>query len=167
MIEFRGVFILWPIITVLFFVGSMVFIDGFGVYLSALYESTDGWMLARVSRDFLLIDAFPEEAFYRAFMIGLLSLGFRNKLSIGKYHLSQAALISVPLFAISHVQVSLIPFTIIAYDTIQLTLTLITGLLFAYAYERTHSIAVPILLHGYTNLVITVSAYVVLHLFIH
>lgn len=163
MVEFRTIFILWPVLTVLFFGSSMMFIDGFSEYLSSLYASVDGWMLSRISRDFFLLDAIPEEVFYRAFMIGLLSIGFSKCLRIGKFEISHAALLSIPLFALSHVQVLLYPFKVLQYDSIQLVLTMLTGFLFAYAYERTRSLVLPILIHGYTNLVITVSAYVMLY----
>lgn len=163
--EFRWIIMLWPILTVIFFIGSMLMVDGFGDYLSRLYQSTDGWLLARVGRDFMLIDAIPEEVFYRGVMIGLLSLGFKKSIRVRKFQISHAALLSVPLFALSHVQISTYPFSIVQYDTIQLGLTVLTGLLFGYAYEKTRSLVLPILLHGYTNLVITVSAYVILKVF--
>lgn len=140
----------------------MILVDGFRDYLSTLYPQASSWLLAQVSRDFLLFDALPEEVFYRAFMIALLSIGFKSVVEFGRFKISHAALLSVPLFAFAHVQVSLFPFAIIQYDMVQLILTMFTGLLFAYAYEKTECLVVPILLHGYTNLVITVSAYVVL-----
>lgn len=163
MVEFRSIFISWPVLTVLFFGSSMMFVDGFSEYLSSLYASVDGWMLSRISRDFFLLDAIPEEVFYRAFMIGLLSIGFSKYLKIGKFEISHAALLSIPLFALSHVQVLLYPFKVLQYDSIQLVLTMLTGFLFAYAYEKTRSLVLPILIHGYTNLVITVSAYAILY----
>ena len=157
--SFRWIAIFWPILTILFFFISVRFIDGFNQYLCELYPPGSNWILAKVGCDFLLLDAFAEEILNRAVIITILAKAFNKSLSIGKLKLSYAALISVPLFALSHVQVSFFPFGIISYDYIQLGLTVITGLLFAYAYEKTQRILVPIFLHGFTNLTITVCAY--------
>lgn len=165
MIEFKSLFILWPILTVLFLVIAIFVLDGFTEYLSGLYVFTPGWILVRTSRDLFLLDAISEEVFNRAFMIGFLSIGFGKYLKIRKFKLSHAALLSIPLFALSHVQVTLYPFKIISYDIIQLILSLLTGFIFAYSYEKSKSLMLPFLLHGYTNLVITVSAYMILFFF--
>ena len=161
-IKFKFLIILWPILIILFFVISINFVNGFAKYLSELYIYTPEWILARISRDFFLLDSIAEEVLYRAFMISLLSLVFEKNLKIGNIKISHAAILSIPLFAFSHIQVSLYPFAIISYDVIQLFLTFITGFIFAYSYEKSSSLTLPIFLHSYTNLVITISAYLIL-----
>lgn len=162
LIEFKCLFIFWPIMTVLFFVIAIFRFNGFVEYLSDLYMFMPGWILARASRDLLLLDAIAEEVLYRAFIIGLLSIGFDKHFEMGKFKISHAALLSIPLFAVSHVQILLFPLKIISFDIIQLGLTFFTGFIFAYSYEKSHSLILPILLHGYTNFVITISAYLIL-----
>lgn len=165
LIEFKFLIILWPIMTVIFFIIAILLVDGFVEYLSELYVFTSEWILVRTMRDLFLLDAIAEEVFYRAFMISLLSIGFGKYLKIGNFKISHAALISIPLFTLSHVQVSLYSFKIISYDIIQLILTILTGFIFAYAYEKTRNLTLPIFLHGYTNLAITLSAYMILFFF--
>lgn len=157
--RFKAVFLLWPILTFVFFASAMVLIPDFEAYLSALYPHEAQWFLTRVSRDLFLVDAIPEELLYRAFIMGLLMTAIKYEFKRGKYKLSLAAVLSVPIFSAAHVQVSFFPLMIIQYDVVQLVLTLFTGLLFAYAFERTKSLITPIILHGYTNLVITLCAY--------
>lgn len=165
MYEFKTLFILWPIMTVLFLVITIFLVDGFAEYLSGLYVFTPEWILVRICRDLFLLDAVSEEVFNRAFMIGLLSIGYGQHIKIGKFKISHAALLSIPLFALSHIQVSLYPFNIISYDIIQLILSILTGFIFAYSYEKSRSLLLPFLLHGYTNLIITVCVYMILFFF--
>lgn len=160
--RFKWIFVLWPILTMIFFACASRFIEGFNQYLINLYPIDLKWVLAKIGRDVLLLDAFSEEILYRAFIITLLKCAFKESVNIRSFSISHAALLSVPIFALSHIQVSLFPFTIVSYDVIQLGLTLITGLMFAYAYERTQRIMVPVILHGFTNLAITLSAYILL-----
>lgn len=156
---FKSVVIMWPILTIVFFLLATIFVDGFTDYLSNLYPLETGWVLAKVGRDVLLLDALAEEVLNRALIIQLIAIYWRNRFRLGSWSISHAALLSVPLFVLSHIQVELFPFSITGYDSIQLGLTFFTGLLFAYAYERTKGLLVPIFLHGYTNLTITVVAY--------
>jgi hypothetical protein len=160
--HFRSVFVIWPVLTAAFFLIATIFIDGFTDYLSNLYPLHSDWFWSKVVCDVLLLDALAEEVLYRAFIIHLIALYWKGSILLGSRSISHAALLSVPLFALSHVQVELFPFSIIGFDPIQLCLTMFTGLLFAYAYERTKNLVVPILLHGYTNLTITLVAYLTL-----
>ncbi|MBV1757716.1 MAG: CPBP family intramembrane metalloprotease [Dethiosulfatibacter sp.] len=159
---FKSVVIMWPILTIVFFLFTTIFVDGFIDYLSNLYPLETGWVLAKVGRDVLLLDALAEEVLNRAFIIQLIAIYWSNRFRLGSWSISHAALLSVPLFVLSHIQVELFPFSIKGYDPIQLGLTFFTGLLFAYAYERTKGLLVPIFLHGYTNFTITVVAYLTL-----
>ncbi|MCD4712271.1 MAG: CPBP family intramembrane metalloprotease [Clostridiales bacterium] len=149
---FKWVFIIWPILTLAFFLLAKTYIDGFNEYLSNLYPLGLDWFFAKLGRDVLLLDALAEEVLNRALIISLLSIYWKK---------SHAVILSVPIFSLAHIQVNLIPFTVIGYDTIQLCLTMFTGLLFAYSYVKTKNIFVPILLHGYTNMMITLIAYLI------
>jgi membrane protease YdiL (CAAX protease family) len=149
---FKWVFIIWPILTLAFFLLAKTYIDGFNEYLSNLYPLGLDWFFAKLGRDVLLLDALAEEVLNRALIISLLSIYWKK---------NHAVILSVPIFSLAHIQVNLIPFTVIGYDTIQLCLTMFTGLLFAYSYVKTKNIFVPILLHGYTNMMITLIAYLI------
>ena len=149
---FKWVFITWPILTLVFFLMAMTYIEGFKEYLSNLYPMGLDWFFAKFGRDVLLLDALAEEVLNRALIISLLSMYWKK---------SHAVILSAPIFSLAHIQVNLIPFTVIGYDTIQLCLTMFTGLLFAYSYVRTKNLIVPVLLHGYTNMVITLIAYLI------
>lgn len=147
---FKWVFIIWPVLTLVFFMLATYFIKDFSGYLSNLYPLEMDWFFAKLGRDVLLLDALAEEVLNRALVICMLSMYWENK---------HAAVLSVPIFSLAHIQVELLPFTVIGYDIIQLCLTLFTGGLFAYSYVKTKNLIVPILLHGYTNMIITLLAY--------
>ncbi len=147
---FRWVFIIWPILTLAFFLLATTYIEGFNEYLSNLYPVEVDWFFARLGRDVLLLDALAEEVLNRALVISLLSIYWKK---------SHAVVLSVPIFSLAHIQVELFPFAVIGYDIIQLCLTMFTGGLFAYSYVKTKNLIVPVLLHGYTNMIITLLAY--------
>lgn len=150
---YRWVFITWPILTLAFFLLATTYIDGFNEYLSNLYPMGLDWFFSKFGRDVLLLDALAEEVLNRALIISMLSIYWKK---------SHAVILSVPIFSLAHIQVNLVPFTVVGYDTIQLCLTMFTGWLFAFSYVKTKNIIVPILLHGYTNMMITLIAYLML-----
>lgn len=52
-----------------FFLISSFCLDGFTGYINNLYPLGMGWMLAKLGRDILLLDAFAEEILFRLFVI--------------------------------------------------------------------------------------------------
>ena len=134
---------------------------GFAGYITQLYPMEIGSAAIQLGRDALMLDALAEEVLYRALIIQLMGLCWTREVGFGRVQLTQAAWLSIPIFALSHVQVSFFPFRIIGYDPIQLGLTVLTGFIFAYAYEKTQALVLPILIHGYTNLIITITAYAI------
>lgn len=160
-IRFKLIFIFWPVATGMFFLVMTVFVDGFAGYITQLYPMEIGSAAIQLGRDALMLDALAEEVLYRALIIQLMGLCWTREVGFGRVQLTQAAWLSIPIFALSHVQVSFFPFRIIGYDPIQLGLTVLTGFIFAYAYEKTQALVLPILIHGYTNLIITITAYAI------
>jgi membrane protease YdiL (CAAX protease family) len=108
-------------------------------------------MIASLSRDALLLDSFAEEILYRSFVILSLERYWNGAIKIKSWSVSYAALLSVPIFMLAHISLTIFPLKVISYDPIQLVLTLFTGLLFAISFEKTRSLFAPIVLHGYTN----------------
>lgn len=154
------VMIIWPFIILAFFLISASFADGFIGYINNLYPPSMGWMLAKLSRDILLIDAFPEEVLYRLFVILFLDRYFIGRVKVYRWTISHATLLSVPIFVLGHISISIYPFGIIGYDPVQLLLTVFTGLLFGVAFEKSRSLYAPVIIHGYTNLIITIAGYI-------
>lgn len=142
-----------------FFLISSFCLDGFTGYINNLYPLGMGWMLAKLGRDILLLDAFAEEILFRLFVILFFERYWTGRVKIYKWTISHATLLSVPIFVFAHVSISIYPFKILAYDPIQLLLTAFTGLLFGLAFEKSRSLLAPIVIHGYTNLIITVAGY--------
>jgi len=132
----------------------------FHIYLSSKYPLSTSWVIASLGRDVLLLDSFAEEILYRSFVILALKRYWDSSVKIKNCSVSQATLLSVPIFMAAHISLSIFPFKVIGYDPIQLLLTLITGSLFAISFEKTRSLLAPIVLHGYTNFIITVAGYV-------
>jgi membrane protease YdiL (CAAX protease family) len=156
--------VLWPIIILAFFIFSINCINGFSSYLSSKYPSSVSWMIASLSRDALLLDSFAEEILYRSFVILSLERYWKGTVKIKNWSVSHATLLSVPIFVAAHISLTIFPFKVISYDPTQLVLTLFTGLLFAISFEKTRSLFAPIVLHGYTNFIITVAGYLTVFL---
>lgn len=153
------VVISWPIIVFVFFLFSMTYVNGFKSYIFNSYPPSATQMAASLSRDILLLDAFAEEILYRTFVILTLRRYWNGRIKVYNCSVSHATLLSVPIFMLAHVAISIFPFRVISYDPIQLCLTFFTGLLFAVSFEKTQSLFSPIILHGYTNLIITLAGY--------
>jgi membrane protease YdiL (CAAX protease family) len=153
------VFIIWPLIIAAFFLFSGAFANGFSEYIHTLYPSGSGWMMTKLGRDILLLDAFAEEILYRLFVISYLGRYWTGSIRIGKWTISHATLLSVPIFVLAHISLNIYPFEVLGYDPMQLLLTAFTGLIFGLVYEKTRSLLAPIVIHGYTNLIITIAGY--------
>lgn len=153
------VLIIWPLIIAAFFLLSGAFVNGFSVYIHNLYPSDSGWMIAKLGRDILLLDAFAEEILYRLFVISYLERYWTGSIRIGKWAISHATILSVPIFVLAHISLNIYPFEVIGYDPVQLLLTAFTGLIFGLAFEKSRSLLAPIVIHGYTNLIITIAGY--------
>ena len=149
----------WPIIIFVFFLFSMTYVNGFKSYIFNIYPPSVTQMAASLSRDILLLDAFAEEILYRTFVIFTLARYWNGRIKVYNWSISHATLLSVPIFMLAHVAISIFPFRVIRYDPIQLYLTFFTGLLFAISFEKTKSLFSPIISHGYTNLIITLAGY--------
>lgn len=156
--------VIWPVIIVGFFIISLAVLDGFREYLQGNYPLGASWIIAKAGRDILLIDAFAEEILYRSFVILVLAKYWRGSINIAKWNISYSTVLSVPIFMIAHVSLSIFPFAIISYDPVQLLLTFFTGLLFAISFEKTNSLFAPIIIHGYTNFIITIAGYLAIYL---
>lgn len=156
--------VLWPIIISAFFIFSINYINGFSSYLSSKYPSNGSWMIASLSRDALLLDSFAEEILYRSFVILSLVRYWNGAVKIKNWSVSHATLLSVPIFMIAHISLTIFPLKVISYDPTQLVLTLFSGLLFAISFEKTRSLFAPIVLHGYTNFIITIAGYLTVFL---
>jgi membrane protease YdiL (CAAX protease family) len=156
--------VLWPIIILAFFILSINCMDGFSSYLSNKYPSSGSWLIASLSRDALLLDSFAEEILYRSFVILALVRYWSGTVIIKNWSVSHATLLSVPIFMAAHISLTMFPIKVISYDPIQLVLTLFTGLLFAVSFEKTKSLFAPIVLHGYTNFIITAAGYLTVFL---
>ena len=153
------IMILWPLVIITFFTLAHGRVEGFHDYIRIDYPMRGLYPILLPLRDFLLLDALAEEVLYRGLIIAILSKVFTKKLHWNFLNISSAALISIPIFVVAHIQVDFFPFKILFYDEIQLILTLFTGYIFVKAYEDTKGLLMPILLHGYTNLIITLTAY--------
>lgn len=155
----KFIFLTWPLVIIIFFIFAHFYIDGFNDYIKMDYPLSGLYPILLPLRDFLLLDALAEEVLYRGLIIVILSKVFTKKTHWKILNISSAALLSIPIFVVAHIQVDFFPFKILFYDEIQLILTLFTGYIFVKAYEDTKGLLMPILLHGYTNLVISLTAY--------
>ena len=152
----KFVVIIWPILVFFFFLISSIVIPNFANYITVKYPVQGNMKFALILRDLLLLDAFAEEALFRGLIFIVLGFAWRETFRFMGKTFKIVTLLSVPFFVLSHISLSVIPFEVYYYDPVQLALTTFTGLLFATIYDQTNSLFAPIVVHGYTNFVITI-----------
>lgn len=152
----KWVVIIWPILVILFFFISTIGIPDFSNYITAQYPVQGSLKYALILRDTLLLDAFAEETLYRGLIFTVLAFAWQETFQFKGKTYKFVTLLSVPFFVLSHISLSVIPFEVFYYDPVQLALTTLTGILFAAIYDQTNSLFAPIVVHGYTNFIITI-----------
>ncbi len=151
--------VLWPVVSVLVFFIALHAIDGFKESLLNLFPIGSKKIYSAVGQDALMLNAFAEEPLYRSFVI-LVLLKYREKeIKLFSATVSHAVIISAFIFMFAHISFSIYPFEITYVDPLQLGMTLCTGLIFGIAFEKTKSLFAPVVLHSYTNVIITLVGY--------
>ena len=118
----------------------------------------------------LLLSGPSEEILFRALPITLLAYSFRESkvvcsfqenrmLRNEKLHISLENIIAALLFTLAHVSWSLNPFSVCA-SWVQLTLSMILGLWYGIAYQKSKSILYPMAMHSIWNVVMVGARYI-------
>ena len=110
----------------------------------------------------LLLTGPSEEILFRALPIIVLVWSFRESKTIIKMkelEISLENLIAAIFFTIAHVSWSLNPFSINA-SWIQLTLSIVLGLWYGLAYQKSKSIVYPMTMHSIWNLIMVGARYI-------
>ena len=109
----------------------------------------------------LLLTGPSEEILFRALPMVLLVYSFRKSkvLRNEKQNMSLENIISALLFTLAHVSWSFNPFSVSA-SLIQLMLSMMLGLWYGVAYEKSKSIVYPIAMHSIWNVVMVGARYI-------
>lgn len=89
-----------------------------------------------------------EEILFRALVIGILARGWKGCVRLGGLELSAAAVLSAILFMLAHVGFTFAPFGIAYFNPGQMLSAFLFGLFYAWAYEKTGSLLVPMAAHN-------------------
>jgi len=118
----------------------------------------------------LLLTGPSEEILFRALPITLLLYSFRESKVVYNFqqnmvlknenlNISLENIIAAVLFTLAHVSWSLNPFSVSA-SGVQLTLSMILGLWYGVAYQKSKSIVYPMAMHSIWNVVMVVARYI-------
>jgi len=118
----------------------------------------------------LLLTGLSEEILFRALPITLLVYSFRESKTVyslqasivlknEKLNISLENIIAAMLFTIAHVRWSLNPFSVGA-SWVQLVLSMVLGLWYGIAYQRSKSIIYPIAMHSIWNVIMVGARYI-------
>lgn len=111
----------------------------------------------------LLLTGSTEEIVYRALPITLLTYTFGKSIKI-KNSVTLEVILSSLLFVFAHVKWSLIPLTFEA-DYFQIIYAFTIGTVQGIVYQKTRSILYPILMHSFSNVLMTGGGYLFIKLF--
>ena len=109
----------------------------------------------------LLLTGPSEEILFRALPITLLVYSFQESkvIEIKNLGISLENIIAALLFTLAHVSWSLNPFSINA-GWVQLTLSMVLGLWYGVAYQKSKSIIYPIAMHSIWNVIMVGARYI-------
>jgi len=109
----------------------------------------------------LLLSGPSEEILFRALPITLLvySFGKSKVIRINKWNISLENIIAALLFTFAHVSWSLNPFSVRA-SWVQLILSMVLGLWYGVAYQKSKSILYPMAMHSIWNVVMVGARYI-------
>ena len=106
----------------------------------------------------LLLSGTSEEILFRALPITLLVYAYSVKtgepIKIYKLEVSRETMIAAVLFAIAHIGWELNPFSITQFNIHQLVLSVVFGIFYGVAYQKSNSALYPMIMHGISNFVI-------------
>ena len=106
----------------------------------------------------LLLSGSSEEVLFRVLPITLMAYSFQ-KSKVEKLNISYENIIAALLFTLAHVSWSFNPFSISA-SWVQLTLSMVLGLWYGVAYQKSKSIIYPIAMHSIWNVVMVAARYI-------
>lgn len=114
----------------------------------------------------LLLSGTSEELLFRAFPVTLLMLAAPKsyRLFNNKVELPLSVILAAVLFSLGHVNWALNPFRL-QYDILQLLYALAMGIIQGWAYVKTRSVVYPMMMHGISNVLVTVLSIVMPLLF--
>ena len=109
----------------------------------------------------LLLSGPSEEILFRALPITLLVYSFRESkvIRIKEFDISFENIIAALLFTFAHVNWSLNPFSVSA-SWVQLALSMVLGLWYGVAYQKSKSIIYPMAMHSIWNVVMVGARYI-------
>ena len=114
----------------------------------------------------LFLSGTSEEILFRTLPITLLTIGCTTSKSIQiyKWEIPSETMIAAVLFAIAHIGWELNPFSITQFNIHQLILSVVFGIFYGLAYQKSKSVLYPMIMHGISNFVI-VGAWYILSIF--
>jgi len=118
----------------------------------------------------LLLSGPSEEILFRALPITLLAYSFRESKVVYSFpknkvlkneplHISLENIIAALLFTLAHVSWSLNPFSV-SVSWVQLILSMVLGLWYGLAYQKSKSVIYPMAMHSIWNVVIVGARYI-------
>ncbi len=96
----------------------------------------------------LIMPGISEELLFRAYLMGILMIAWKEVLTLGNIELPIAGVIAALLFTAAHLGISFNPLAIIHANPGQLLFAFIFGIVYAILFYRTRSILVPIVIHN-------------------
>jgi uncharacterized protein len=96
----------------------------------------------------LILPGISEEILFRAYLMGILMIAWKEVLPLGNLELPVAGIIAALLFTAAHLGISFNPFEVIYANPGQLAFAFIFGIVYAILFYRTRSILVPIVIHN-------------------
>ncbi len=114
----------------------------------------------------LFLSGTSEELLFRAFPVALLSLLSRKAFHLfrGRVCLPLSVVIAAVMFSLAHINWTVSPFQL-HYDVLQLLYALAMGIIQGWAYVKTGSVVYPMMMHGISNVLVTVISIVMPVLF--
>ena len=112
----------------------------------------------------LLLSGPVEEILFRALPITLLvyACGFNTgkPIKIFKWEIPSEIMIAAVLFAIAHIGWELNPFSITQFNIHQLVLSVVVGIFYGLAYQKSKSVLYPMIMHSIANVLIIGAWYI-------
>lgn len=106
----------------------------------------------------LLLSGTSEEILFRALPVIVITHFTKSGLHLGRFRISAAILTAAVLFTIAHIQWSFKPLSINA-DIMQLVQSLIFGIAYGKAFEKSGSILYPAIMHSISNVIMVGMGY--------
>jgi len=112
-----------------------------------------------------LLTGTAEEPLFRGLLMTVLAKYMTGVHRIGDWEIPSTGLVATILFMLAHIGYTFSPFAITHFSLFQQFGAFGLGLFYAIVFHRTGSLLAPIILHGYSNVILILSRYSLAFLF--